>query len=209
LHHDSSGFIRSRLHEAAPHDAEHGGSRRVRTEPTDEELMLATGRGDLHAFEQLVLRHQQSAWNAAYRFLGDAAGAEDLVQEAFLRILDAAERYEPTALFRTYLLRVLTRLCLDYARKMCPLVASKLPDRPDGGPTPEQQIIQQDRDLAIQAALNALPPNQRLAAVLRYFDGLSGAEIAAAMGVTTKAVERLLARARDAMEPRLAHLLEE
>ena len=84
--------------------------RRIRT---DEELMLAVRAGDLAAFEHLVVRHQSSAWNAAYRFLGDAAEAEDLAQEAFLKILDAAPRYQPTAKFRTYLYRVVTRLCLD------------------------------------------------------------------------------------------------
>ena len=67
----------------------------------------------------------------------------------------------------------------------------------------------QERDELIQTALNALPANYRIAVVLRYFEGLGGAEIAKTMGLTAKAVERLLARAREALEPRLRPLLDE
>jgi len=59
--------------------------------PTDEELMQAVGRGDLSAFEQVVVRHQKEAWSAAWRFLGDPAEAEDIAQEAFLTPEQAAE----------------------------------------------------------------------------------------------------------------------
>jgi RNA polymerase sigma-70 factor (ECF subfamily) len=84
---------------------------------SDEELMLAVARGDLSAFGQLVNRNQTSAWNAAYRFLGNTADAEDIAQEAFLRIFDSADRYQPTASFRTYLYRIITRLCFDLSRR--------------------------------------------------------------------------------------------
>jgi RNA polymerase sigma-70 factor (ECF subfamily) len=65
----------------------------------DEDLMLRVRAGELDAFEQIVLRHQAEAWRVAYRFTGDAAEAEDIAQEAFLRILDAAPRYQATATF--------------------------------------------------------------------------------------------------------------
>jgi len=64
--------------------------------------MRAVQVGDLSAFEQIVLRHQTSAWNFACRILNDHAEAEDVAQEAFLRVLDAAPRYQPTAKFRTF-----------------------------------------------------------------------------------------------------------
>ena len=177
--------------------------------PGDEELMMAVRDGDLAAFEQIVVRHQADAWKAAYRFTGDAVEAEDLAQEAFLRILDAAGRYKPTATFRTYLFRVLTRLCLDHVRKKRPIPIDPLPQTADGLPAPPRQVDRQERDELIQAALDTLPANYRMAVVLRYFEGLGGAEIAKAMGLTAKAVERLLARTREALEPRLRHLLDE
>src|SRR5437867_974093 len=95
---------------------------------SDEELMLAAGRGALSAFEQLVLRYQSVAWNAAYRFVGDSAEAEDIAQEAFLRVWARADRYRPTALFRTYFYRVLTRICLDHSSKKKPRYSNQVPD---------------------------------------------------------------------------------
>jgi RNA polymerase sigma-70 factor (ECF subfamily) len=175
---------------------------------SDEDLMLAVGRGDLDAFEQMVLRHQAGAWRVAYRFTGDAAEAEDLAQEAFLRILHAAPRYKPTATVRTYFYRVLTRLCLDHRRKKRPILAAPFPNTADDAISPSQQASQTERDILIRAALDALPADYRMAVVLRYYEGLSGAEMAEAMGRSAKAVERLLARAKSALEPQLRHLLE-
>jgi RNA polymerase sigma-70 factor (ECF subfamily) len=170
--------------------------------------MLAAGQGGLDAFERIVLRHQGEAWRVAYRFTGDAAEAEDLAQEAFLKILNAAPRYEPTATFRTYFYRVLTRLCIDHGRKKRPVLVNPLPNMPDTTPSPSALADQTERDAIIQAALNALPADYRMAVVLRYFEGVSGAEMAEAMGRSVKAVERLLARAKSALEPQLRHLLE-
>ena len=82
--------------------------------------MVRDAGGDLAAFEELVRRNQGGAWALAWRFLGDAAEAQDIVQEAFLRIYKAAPRYRPTAAFRTYLYRVVARLCLDWKAKKRP-----------------------------------------------------------------------------------------
>ncbi len=176
-------------------------------EPTDRELMLATRSGDKAAFERLVLRHQDIAWKTAYRFTGDAAEAEDLAQEAFLKILDAAERYKPTASFKTYLLSVLTRLCIDHARKKRPDLSENMPDLPAADSNPREQSSRQERDDAIQDALTYLTPKQRVAVILKYFEDMSGRQTARSMGVSTKAVERLLSRARKTLEDRLRPLL--
>lgn len=161
--------------------------------------MRAVQEGNLPAFEQLVLRHQVSAWNTARRFLNDAAEAEDVAQDAFLRVLDAAPRYQPTAAFKTYLLRIVTHLCLDRIRKKRPLYTAFLPDAPAAGPSPADQLLAQERNQQVRAALEQLPPSQRVALVLRYDEELSYREIAAVMQTTPKAVERLLARGRTAL----------
>lgn len=176
--------------------------------PTDEELMQAVARGDLSAFEQVVLRHQREAWNAAYRFLGDAAEAEDVAQEAFLKILEAAPRYRPTASFRTYLYRVVTNLCIDRAERKRPLLPGSLPDLVSHAPSPADAFAAQERQEAIRAALDTIPPRQKAAIVLRHFEDLPIQEIALIMDITPKAVERLLARARSAMEERLKDFLQ-
>ena len=176
--------------------------------PSDEELMTTVARGDLGAFEHLVLRHQRSAWNAAYRFIGDEAEAEDIAQEAFLQILEAAPRYQPTARFRTYLYRVVTRLCMDHARKKRPVYNSDLPDTPDSAGSPLDLITALERTQAVRQALRGLSSNQRMVVVLRYYEGLAYSEIATVLETTTKAVERLLARARENLEETLGHLLD-
>lgn len=173
---------------------------------SDEDLMQLVAQGDLDPFRQLVLRHQQMAWRTAYRLVADYQAAEDLAQDAFLRILDAADRYRPTAAFRTYLYRIVVRLCLDYLRKRRPVPTDNLLPA-DNSSSPEQRAAHAEQTQAVREAICCLPPKQRTAVVLRYYEGLSGREIAAAMETSVKAVERLLARARATLEGPLADYL--
>lgn len=175
---------------------------------SDEELMLSAGKGDNNALGKIVLRHQRSVWNIAYRSLGNETEAEDVAQEAFLRLLDAAGRYRATASFRTYLYRIVTRLCLDRLEKKQPLYTDKLPEASDSGCTASENLISVERSRKVSKALDKLPPNQRISIVLKYYEGLSYRDIAAAMEVTEKAVERLLARGRASLEVYLGNLLE-
>ena len=171
--------------------------------------MLAVAGGDLSAFGQLVSRHQTSAWNAAYRFLGNATDAEDVAQEAFLRILDSADRYQPTASFRTYLYQVVTRLCFDLSRRKRLRRYQQLPDVAANGPSPEGASLLDERDAAVGQALDSLPAAQKMAVVLRYYEDLGYREMATILGTTEKGVERLLARARATLENRLGRFLDE
>jgi RNA polymerase sigma-70 factor (ECF subfamily) len=177
--------------------------------PSDEELMLAVAGGELSAFEQLVARHQQSAWSAAYRFLGDTTDAEDIVQEAFLRILHSAERWRPTAAFRTYLFRVVYNLCHDLARKKRPHISDVLDKVADPRPSPDESATAGEQIAAIRAALSSLPPNQRMAIVLRYYHDVGHEEIAAVLHTSAKGAERLLARGRAALRATLGEWLRE
>lgn len=175
---------------------------------SDESLMVAVARGDLPAFERIVLRHQQAVWRTAYRMVADHQAAEDLAQEAFLRVFKAADRYRPEAAFRTYLYRVIMRLCLDYLRKGRPTPAKDLSCLPAPTAPVDEQAELGERADAVRQAVAYLPPKQRSAIVLRYWEGLSTREMADVMQTTTKAVERLLSRGRAALEERLARVLE-
>lgn len=176
--------------------------------PGDEELMLAVAGGDLAAFAQLVTRHQRAAWNTAYRFLGNAADAEDVAQKAFLRILDAADRYRPTASFRTYLYRIVARLCLDFSRRRRLRAHVELPDVADKNEMPGEAFEAQEQAAAVRQSLDSLPPKQKMAIILRYYDGLGYREIAEVLGTTNKGVERLLSRAKATLASRLGEFLE-
>jgi RNA polymerase sigma-70 factor (ECF subfamily) len=169
--------------------------------------MLAAGHGDMVAFGRLVTQYQKPAWSIAYRFLGNAAEAEDAVQEAFVKILKAAPHYKPTASFQTYLYRVVARVCMDRTEKKHPDYVADFSQEQDTSPSVLDKMDQEERDDAIRAATALLPPNQRMAVVLRYFEGLSHREVASAMGISEKAVERLLARARSTLESRLSPFL--
>ena len=173
---------------------------------SDGQLMLAAGQGDLDAFGEIVHRHQRSAWSIAYRFLGNSAEAEDIAQEAFLKILAAACRYKPTAAFSTYLYRIVTRLCIDYRRKKHPIFSDTLPEMVDPSHDPAAALVRKDRDATIRRALDALPARQRMAVILKYYEGLGYADIAAAMNISRKAVERLLGRARKTLKTSLLHI---
>jgi RNA polymerase sigma-70 factor (ECF subfamily) len=170
----------------------------------DTALMVRAATGDLAAFEQLVRRNQAVAWGLAWRFLGDAAEAQDIVQEAFLKIYKAASRYQPSAKFRTYLYRVVTRLCLDWKSKKRPEYVEVLPSVPDSSRDPEVLVAAGQLSGAVQKCLADLPANQRLAMTLRQYDGMTYDEIAEILQVSPKAVDSLLQRARAALRRCLA-----
>lgn len=173
---------------------------------SDEQLMLAVGKGDLDALGKIVLRYQNFVWGMAYRFLGDPATAEDIAQETFLRVLEAAARYKHSADLRAYLYRIISRLCIDYARKKRPILIDGLPERADRFPDPAAALISQERETEVRHALDLLPARQRMAVILKYYEGLSYADIARAMEITVKAVERLLSRARKTLQSSLSHM---
>ena len=164
-------------------------------EATDEQLMQAVAGGDLDAFNELVLRYQSLAWKTAYRFLGDSMEAEDLAQEAFLKILEAAPRYRAKGSFRSYFYRILTRLCIDRTRRKQPTSIDAIPDVSDPSPDPSEILIDKEHKARVREALDTLPFNQKAAMILKHYEGLSYAEVARILDVTTKAVEGLISRA--------------
>ena len=164
--------------------------------PSDEELMLRAAKGDMDAFEELVERHQQSALNIAHRFVGDPARAEDIAQEAFLKVLAGAERYRPAAAFRTYLYNVIWHLCVDYYRMQRPLRLDAAAAGADPSPGPPQAVMARERARRVREAVDALPPRQRMALVLQHFEGMSYDEIAEALECSPSAVDALLVRAK-------------
>lgn len=174
------------------------------SEDKDAQLMVRAGAGDLAAFQELVIRNQPAAWALAWRYLGDAAEAEDIVQEAFLRLLQAAPRYKPMASFRTYLARIIVRLCLDFRSKKRPLYGA-LPPEVAGNyeTTPEDFLEQKEIAGRLRQALEGLPSAQRMAILLRHLEGFTYSQIAEAMGISAKAVDSLLQRARQTLRARL------
>ena len=149
---------------------------------SDAELLAASGRGDAAALDDLIARHERTALAVAWRFLGDRHEAEDVAQEAFLRIFEAARRHVPAASFTTYLYSVVSRLCMDRARRRRSICPDEPPE-PEPAPPADDVASARERDRAVRAALDRLPARQRMAVVLRHFEGLDYAGVAAAMAV--------------------------
>ena len=170
---------------------------------TDEELMVAASGGDMDSFEELVRRHQQGAINVAYRLVSDEHLARDLAQEAFLKVLEKAPDYRPTAKFRTYLYRVLTHLCIDHHRKKKADPIPEMSDRSSDQDSPSGVMIREERADRVRKAVQELPERQRTAIVLQHYEDMSYKEIALAMDCSESAVDSLLVRARRSLQEKL------
>jgi RNA polymerase sigma-70 factor (ECF subfamily) len=184
---------------------------------SDEELMARIAGSDAQAFEILVRRHQQGILNLIYRSIGDRIQAEDVAQDVFLRVWRAAEDYTPKAKFTTWVYRIAVNLCLDTLKSahqkqsfVHPHVNSDHPDeneellfRHGSALSPEELLIDAEESRRIFAALQGLPNNQRLAVVLKKFDGLAYDEISRILGCSKSAVESLLVRAKKTLRKRL------
>ncbi|AOB32703.1 RNA polymerase subunit sigma [Bordetella sp. H567] len=171
----------------------------------DADLVARVGRQDPSAVRVLVARKLPRLLALATRMLGDRMEAEDVAQEAFVRIWKQAPHWkEGSARFDTWLHRVAMNLCYDRLRGRREDPVEDWPEHPDPGPGPDAVVEARTRDRRIQAALAALAPRQREALILTYYQELSNIEAAAVMDITVDALESLLARARRALRDRLA-----
>ena len=148
---------------------------------SDGALMVLFANGDPGASAALTARLLPRALGHAARVLGDRAEAEDIAQEAMLRLWRAAGdwRQDGVAQPATWLYRVVANLCLDRLRRRGRAEPLEHPDTaPDGAPGALARMLEADRMAALDAALARLPERQRQAVVLRHIEGLSNPEIA-------------------------------
>ena len=182
-------------------------------------LMLAYQGGEERAFDELVERYSSMAWSLLTRFLGQQGVREDLVQEAFLRVVKARDRYEPSARFSTYLYRIVYHLAINETQRRRTLVSL---DGPSGGheestigealpgetPEPSAELEREDVIAAVRAAVSALPESQRMALILAKYHDTPYVEIAEILDSTEKAIKSLVHRAREGLREQLAPLLQ-
>ncbi len=171
--------------------------------PNDELLVEQSRKGNQQAFAELVRRHQNAVYSLCYRLLGDAAEAEDLAQEVFLRCYRSLDKFHAGARLRPWLHKIAANACLDALRKrkqtlpLDELTAREAEPRVDSvAELPEEAYASREARLAVQRALLRLPGEYRVALTLRYLEDLSYQEVADALGVPVSTVETRLFRAK-------------
>lgn len=166
----------------------------------DAMLMQRIAGGDQRAFRDLMQRHLPRTVRLAARVLGSTAAAEDVAQEAFVRVWKHAANWEDPkqagAKFTTWLYRIVLNLCIDEKRKRTFTDIDAIPEKADDTPNAETHMQRREKSKRVKAALEQLPERQRAALVLCFYEEYSNKDAADMLGISVKAIESLLVRAR-------------
>lgn len=171
---------------------------------TDDELLASLCTGDHNAFAELTGRHFDPVYRVAWRVLGGPADAEDVTQEAFIKLWQSPSSLRDGKAIRSWLMRVATNLAIDRMRRKQPLIVEDVPDIADNGLQADGALARNQIAGNIDAAIAALPDRQRIALVMTYFEHMSNQQTADVMDLTVDAVESLLSRARRNLKSQLA-----
>jgi RNA polymerase sigma factor (sigma-70 family) len=167
----------------------------------DVALMLRVRAGDREAFESLVVKHQKSVINAAFRYTGNPSVAEDLAQEVFLRVYRAAANYQPEARFTTWLFTIVRNICSNYlTREGSHDLDMETEDEwklPASESNPESEAIREQLKRKVQKAVADLPESLRFPLILSHYHHLGYGEIAEALDLTISAVKVRIHRAKN------------
>ena len=172
----------------------------------DRALLAAHVAGDRDAFAALVARHQGRLWAVAVRTIGDREEAADALQDALLSAYRAAASYRGDARVTTWLHRIVVNACLDRVRRRTARATVSLDERDAERADPRDALADRETALVVEAALAALPEDQRVAILLVDVQGLPVADVAAVLGVPTGTVKSRCSRGRARLALALGHL---
>ncbi len=183
----------------------------------DVALMLRVGDGDETAFEELIERHQKAIIGTVAKMLGNASDAEDIAQQVFIRLWKSAPRYQPTAKFTTFLYTITRNLVFNESRRRSRKKEHSFDERQDDfhlqtpdpqTASPDDEILNNELQHAIDQAIANLPEKQRLAVILRRYEGMPYDEIGRVLELTIPAVKSQLFRARNILRDALQNYLD-
>lgn len=175
-----------------------------RNDIDDERLLSRIREGNHAAFAELVRRHSTRFYGLAYRYLGNRAEAEDAVQDAFVKLWERPEQWQPEkqAKFTTWFYRVVVNLCLDRRKRITHLPI--LEDIYEDTSLPQDQALEQRQNqLRLEKEIRALPERQQTALNLCFYEDLSNQEAADVMGINLKALQSLLMRAKTTLSEKI------
>lgn len=201
-----------------PFPAGDGEDQREEANEVDVALMKRIQTGDLVAFEELVGIHQRSVIGIVTKMLGNPADAEDIAQQAFLRVWKSAGRYEPRARFTTWLFTITRNLVFNELRRRQRKPAVSMQEHEESTfheivdvkrLSPEEEMLHSELEMVVDRAIEELPEKQRLAVILRRFEEMPYEEIGNVLGMSVPAVKSLLFRARTQLKQALNQYLDQ
>ncbi len=167
--------------------------------------------GDAAAFEVLVLRYQTQVYSLALRMVGNEADAQDLAQEAFVRVWKSLPSFQFSAQFSTWLYRLTTNICIDFLRAQkkhrqisLTIAEEEQWDLEDPSPQPEDLVLAQDARETLTRAMDSLDPEERQILLLRSVNDCSYQQIGDIMGLREGTVKSRLSRAREQLRKKLS-----
>jgi RNA polymerase sigma-70 factor (ECF subfamily) len=174
-------------------------------EKDDSELLALIQEGSHDAFSVLVRRHTARFYRLAYRYVQTKQAAEDVVQDAFLKLWEDPGKWQPgrNSKFTTWFYRIVVNLCLDWQKRKRPMEFDQELQGVDEGPTPEQTTMLAQERKILEKEIAALPERQRTALTLCFAEDLSNQEAARVMGVNLKALQSLIMRAKGTLKERM------
>lgn len=175
------------------------------SEKDDHALLAYIQDGSHDAFAVLVQRHTERFYRLAYRYVQNRETAEDIVQDAFLKLWEAPGRWQPerNSKFTTWFYRIVVNLCLDWQKKKRPLSLDEEMPLADARETPDTEMIRTQEQHVLEREIAALPERQRMALNLCFAEGLSNQEAAEVIGVRLKALQSLIMRAKATLKERM------
>ena len=172
----------------------------------DLALMARVARGDEEAFARLVEKHQHAVLGTVAKMTNQSSESEDIAQQVFIRLWKSAKRYQPTAKFTTYLFTITRNLVFNATRKKSRRKEHSLDEQEDDwhktvedqnhSARPDQSLVDAELQQVVDQAIASLPEKQRLAVILRRYEGMPYEEISAILDLSVSAVKSQLFRAR-------------
>ncbi|MGE0680229.1 MAG: RNA polymerase sigma factor [Candidatus Binatia bacterium] len=174
-------------------------------EKDDHELLALIQNGSHPAFRTLVQRHTERFYRLAYRYVQSRETAEDIVQDAFLRLWENPGKWQPerNTKFTTWFYRIVANLCLDWRKKKHPLTLDEDIPLPENRKALDAVVILSQEQKMLEKEIAALPERQRTALNLCFAEGLTNQDAAEVMGLKLKALQSLIMRAKATLKERL------
>ncbi len=181
----------------------------------DRELIVRATKGDEAAFRTLLSKYERAVFNICLRMVRNREQAEDLAQDAFMKVFSMLERYNPSYAFSSWLFKITSNLCIDSIRKRkLDTLPLDQPIQSAGGEfarqyespedDPEKKMMSRELVARLQEAIEGLPPHYRIMILLRHQQDLSYEEIAETLDVPLGTVKARIHRAREMLKNRLA-----